>query len=81
MKFLFDLLPVIFFFAAYSLARLFPDGSLAFVSDSLGGWTDTRDIDAGLAAIMIATFVTIVATALQIAIVWIRRHKVDRCSG
>lgn len=78
MKFLFDLLPVIFFFAAYWLARLFPDGSLAFVSDSLGGWTDTRDIDAGLAAIMIATFVTIVATALQIAIVWIRRRKVDR---
>jgi len=78
MKFIFDLLPVIFFFAAYWLARFFPDGSLALVHDSLRGWTDTRDIDAELAAIMIATFITIVATALQIVIVRIRRRKVDR---
>ena len=78
MKFLFDLLPVIFFFVAYWLARFFPDGSLALVVDNLSGWTDTHDIDAELAAIMIATFVTIIATALQIVIVRIRRRKVDR---
>ncbi|MDR1425105.1 MAG: septation protein A [Azoarcus sp.] len=78
MKFLFDLLPVIFFFAAYWLARFFPDGSLALVRDNLGGWTNTSDIDAELAAIMIATFVTILATALQIVITWVKRHKIDR---
>jgi intracellular septation protein len=73
MKVLFDLLPVIFFFVAYKTAGYFPDEAHALVTDWL-----SAGIPASQAPILIATFVTIVATALQIAIVWLKRRKVDR---
>ncbi|MDR3213957.1 MAG: septation protein A [Azoarcus sp.] len=73
MKFLFDLLPVIFFFGTYKFAGAYPDESLALATNWLG-----NDISAGQAPILIATFVTIVATALQIVIVWIKHRRVDR---
>ncbi|MDR1461953.1 MAG: septation protein A [Azoarcus sp.] len=73
MKLLLDLLPVIFFFGTYELAGFYPDESLALAANWLG-----NDISKDLAPILIATFVAIVATALQIAIVWLKRRKVDR---
>ena len=73
MKILFDLLPVIFFFAAYQIAGYFPDEAHALVTNWLGS-----DIPVDQAPILIATFITIVATALQISIVWLRHGKVDR---
>jgi intracellular septation protein len=73
MKIFFDLLPVIFFFSAYKIAGVFPDESHALVTKWLAG-----DIPADQAPILIATFIAIVATALQIAIVWLKRRKVDR---
>jgi len=73
MKILFDLLPVIFFFAAYKTAGVFPDEAHALVTNWLAA-----DIPANQAPILIATFVTIVATALQIGIVWLKHRKVDR---
>lgn len=73
MKFLFDLLPVIFFFGTYKLAGVWPDESLALATRWLGD-----DIAATQAPILIATFIAIVTTALQIAIVWVKDRKVDR---
>jgi len=73
MKILFDLLPVIFFFAAYKIAGFFPDQAHALVTNWLAA-----DIPASQAPILIATFVTIVATALQISLVWLKHRKVDR---
>jgi len=73
MKILFDLLPVIFFFGAYKIAGVFPDEAHALVTKWLAG-----DIPADQAPILIATFIAIVATALQIAIVWLKHRKVDR---
>ena len=73
MKILFDLLPVIFFFTAYKIAGIFPDEAHALVTTWLAS-----DIPAKQAPILIATFITIVATALQIAIVWLKHRKVDR---
>jgi len=73
MKILFDLLPVIFFFAAYQIAGFFPDEGHALVTNWLAS-----DIPASQAPILIATFTTIVATALQIGIVRLRHGKVDR---
>jgi len=73
MKILFDLLPVIFFFAAYKIAGFFPDEAHALVMNWL-----SADIPASQAPILIATFTTIVATALQIGIVWLKHRKVDR---
>ena len=73
MKILFDLLPVIFFFAAYKIAGIFPEEAHALVTKWLAA-----DIPADQAPILIATFIAIVATALQIAIVWLKHRKVDR---
>jgi intracellular septation protein len=73
MKILFDLLPVIFFFCSYKIAGFYPDEAHALVTNWLAS-----GIPADQAPILIATFVTIIATALQIGIVWIKRRKVDR---
>jgi len=72
MKFLFDLLPVILFFGAYKIAGMNPDASLSLASSWLGD-----GIVATQAPILIATAVAMVAAAIQIALVWIRRRKVD----
>ncbi|PKO54386.1 MAG: septation protein A [Betaproteobacteria bacterium HGW-Betaproteobacteria-13] len=73
MKFLFDLLPVILFFAAYKFAGADPDASLALALSLLGD-----GIVATQAPILIATVVAIVSTFLQILIVWLKHRKVDR---
>ncbi|MBS0510876.1 MAG: septation protein A [Proteobacteria bacterium] len=72
MKFLFDLLPVILFFATYKIAGANPDAAHALATQWFGS-----GIVATQAPILIATAATIVATFLQIAIVWIKHRKVD----
>lgn len=72
MKFLFDLLPVILFFAAYKFAGAQPEASHAFASQWLGD-----GIAVTQAPILIATAVTILATFAQIALVWLRHRRVD----
>lgn len=73
MKFLFDLLPVILFFAAYKFAGGSPEASHQLASQWLGD-----GIAVSQAPILIATAVAIIATVAQIGIVWIRHHKVDK---
>lgn len=72
MKFLFDLLPVILFFAAYKIGGANPEAAHAFVAGWLGD-----GVTVSQAPILIATFVAILATFLQIALVWIKHRKVD----
>ena len=72
MKFLFDLLPVILFFAAYKVGGANPEAAEALASAWLGD-----GISASQAPILIATFVAILATMLQIALVWMKHRKVD----
>lgn len=72
MKFLFDLLPVILFFAAYKLAGAQPEASHELAVRWLGD-----GIAVAQAPILIATAVTILATFVQIALVWIKHRKVD----
>ncbi len=72
MKFLFDLLPVILFFAAYKIGGAHPEAAHALAARWLGD-----GIEPAQAPILIATFVAIVATLLQIALVWLKHRKVD----
>jgi intracellular septation protein len=72
MKFLFDLLPVILFFAAYKVAGANPEAAHGLASRWLGD-----GIELAQAPILIATAVVIVATFGQIALVWARHRKVD----
>jgi len=73
MKFLFDLLPVILFFVAYKVAGTHPESAHELAAQWLGS-----SVTASQAPILIATAATILATFLQIAIVWFRHHKVDK---
>lgn len=70
-KILFDLFPVILFFAAFKLAGSNPEQAAAFAI-AIG-----YPADPGQLPILIATAVAIIATFIQITWVWLRHRKVD----
>jgi intracellular septation protein len=77
MKLLFDLLPVILFFAAFKLAGIQPDASLALAQNWLGPLMFDGKVPADQAPILIATAVAIIASLLQVGWQLARRRKVD----
>jgi intracellular septation protein len=74
MKLLFDLFPVILFFATFKFAEKDPAWAAGWVAALLGGGA----VDAKQAPILLATVVVIVATVAQIAWVRFRHGKVDK---
>lgn len=74
MKFLFDLFPVILFFAAFKISGNSPDAAAALLGHLLGEGSVTP----AQAPILVATVVVILATIAQIAWVWMRHGKVDK---
>ncbi len=81
MKFLFDLFPVILFFASFKIAEGRPQAAADLVSQILGSVGILglgAAITAKQAPILLATVVVILATALQIGWVWLRHGKVDK---
>lgn len=72
MKFLFDLFPVILFFAVFKVAGHYPGDSHELASSMLGS-----QVLEAQAPILLATAVAIVATFAQIGWVWFRHRKVD----
>jgi intracellular septation protein len=74
MKLLFDLFPVILFFASFKYAEKVPDEAASLVTSLLG----FAVVDVKQAPILLATVVVIVATIAQILWVHFRHGKVDR---
>ena len=74
MKLLFDLFPVILFFATFKYYGGNPEGAAALAGSLLG----TTVVDVKQAPILLATIVVIVATMAQIAWVHLRHGKVDK---
>ena len=74
MKLLFDLFPVILFFATFKYYGSNPEGAAALV----GGLLGSAVLDVKQAPILLATVVVIVATMAQIAWVHFRHGKVDK---
>ena len=70
-KFLFDLFPIILFFAAFKIAGSDPEQANALAL-AVGYQADIKQIP-----ILIATAIAIIATFFQIAWVWMRHGKVD----
>jgi intracellular septation protein len=77
MKFLFDLFPVILFFAVFKWGEGHQDVANALVSQYMSGLVAGGVVKADQAPIMLATVTVIVATVLQIAYVKLRGRKVD----
>ncbi|MDD5176318.1 MAG: septation protein A [Sterolibacterium sp.] len=78
MKFFFDLLPVILFFASFKISEGNPQAAAELIGPMLGAIGLDAAISAQQAPILVATLVVILATALQIGWVWLRHGKVDK---
>ncbi|HYC43633.1 MAG TPA: septation protein A [Noviherbaspirillum sp.] len=76
MKFLFDLFPVILFFAMFKWGEGNPDAAQSLAQQYLGGLTSGAATSAQ-APIMLATAIAILATFAQIGYLLLRRRKVD----
>jgi intracellular septation protein len=76
MKFLFDLFPVIAFFAAYMVAERIPAQASVLASGILGHFGG--QVIASQAPILLATLVAIVATTGQVGYLLARGRKVDK---
>ncbi len=74
MKLLFDLFPVILFFAAFKYSEKHPEQA----ADWIGALLGSAAVDVKIAPILLATVVVIVATIVQIAWVHFRHGKVDK---
>ncbi|HNQ03504.1 MAG TPA: septation protein A [Thiobacillaceae bacterium] len=72
MKFLFDLFPIILFFAAYELGESFPVAANAILA-GLGIQLET----ATKPGVFLATLVAILATFMQLAWAWFRYRRID----
>jgi len=77
MKLLFDLFPVILFFAVFKFAGAQPEAAQAFASQYLSFIVADGEISAQQAPILIATAVAILATLAQVLWLLIRRCHVD----
>lgn len=77
MKFLFDLFPVILFFAAYKLAGMHAEAAQVFTNTYLGSIISGGSVTPDQAPIVLATVVGILATVLQIAYLKVRGRKVE----
>src|SRR3954453_314440 len=77
MKFLFDLFPVILFFAMFKWGENNPDAALSAVQQYLSRLVADGGASASQAPIMLATAVAIVATVAQISWLMLRSKKVD----
>ncbi|MCX7217181.1 MAG: septation protein A [Burkholderiales bacterium] len=77
MKLLFDLFPVILFFAVFKLAGAQPDAAQAFAAQYLMFLVADGEITAKQAPILLATAVAILATLGQVLWLLLRRRHVD----
>lgn len=78
MKLLFDLFPVILFFAVFKLAGANPEAAQAFGSQYLSSLVAGGEVSLTQAPILLATAVAILATVGQIGWLLLRRRPVDR---
>lgn len=77
MKFLFDIFPLLAFFAAFKLGGMYEAATHDFVQQYLSGFVSGGLIKADQAPWILATLVGIVATACQVSYLLLRGRKVD----
>ena len=76
-KFFLDLLPVILFFVAFKVADSNAEAAARWATEHFGFAVSGGAVGATEAPVLIATLVVIAATLVQIALLLVRRKKVD----
>jgi intracellular septation protein len=76
-KLLFDLLPVILFFAVFKWGESHPEGAQALATQFLSGLVAGHTVTPAQSPILLATSIAIVATFVQILLQLARKKKVD----
>ena len=77
MKFLFDIFPLLAFFAGFKLGGMYEAATHDFVQQYLSGFVSGGLIKADQAPWILATLVGIIATACQVSYLLLRGRKVD----
>jgi intracellular septation protein len=77
MKILFDVLPLIFFFAMYKIAGRMPDQGAAFATHWLGALVQGGVVGSTEAPALLATVVVLVATLVQVTWMKATGRKID----
>ena len=77
MKLLFDILPLIFFFATYKIAGKMPDQGAALATHWLGAVVQGGVVGSTEAPALLATAVVILATVVQVSWYRLTRRKID----
>lgn len=78
MKFFFDLLPIILFFASFKISEGNPQAAADLIAPILGAIGPGAAISVRQAPILLATLVVMLATVFQIGWVRLRHGKVDK---
>ena len=77
MKILFDVLPLIFFFATYKIAGMQPDQGAGFATHWLGALVQGGTVGSTEAPALLATVVVLVATLVQVSWMKATGRKID----
>ena len=77
MKLLLDFLPLVLFFGSFKYAEAHKDWAAAFATDHFGSAVSGGVVGLDEAPVLLATVVVIVATLLQIGLMFARGKKVD----
>ena len=77
MKLLFDFLPIILFFGMFKYADSRQDWAASFATDHFGFLVSGGVVGVAEAPVLLATVVVIVATLFQVALLKLRRQRVD----
>lgn len=77
MKLLVDFLPIILFFASFKYAEVHADGAARFATEHFGFLISGGVVGPQEAPVLLATVVVILATAVQIGYMLLRRQKID----
>ena len=77
MKLLFDFLPILLFFGSFKYGEAHKDWAAAFATEHLGFMVSGGVVGVGVAPVLLATVVVILATIAQVSFLLARGKKVD----
>ena len=81
MKLLFDLFPIILFFAVFKLGEMNEAGAYSLATAMVGNLVSGSGLKPDQGPIILATLAAIVASVVQVSYLKLRGKKVDRAHG